>query len=124
MARILVVDDSGLSRRISRTILEEAGHEVIDVEDGIGAVERFYLDKPDLVLLDITMRGMSGFEVLEKLREIDPQVRVVVATADIQSSTREMTRQGGAMGFVTKPFVGEQVTRIVAAVLRGETQWS
>ena len=124
MARILVVDDSGLSRRISRTILEEAGHEVIDVEDGMAAIERYYLSKPDLVLLDITMRGMSGFEVLDKLRQIDPEARVVVATADIQSSTREMTRQGGAMAFLNKPFAGDQMTKTVAAVLRGEPQWS
>ena len=124
MARILIVDDSGLSRRISRTILEDAGHEVIEAEDGIAAIERYYLGKPDLVLLDITMRGMSGFEVLDKLRQIDPEARVVVATADIQSSTREMTRQSGAMGFLNKPFVGDQMTRTVAAVLRGEPQWS
>jgi two-component system chemotaxis response regulator CheY len=124
MARILVVDDSALSRRISRSILEEAGHEVIDAEDGIAAIELYYLNKPDLVLLDMTMRGMNGFEVLEKLRQIDPQVRVVVGTADIQSSTREMTRQGGAMAFINKPFVGEQMTKTVAAVLRGESQWS
>lgn len=124
MARILVVDDSGLSRRISRTILEEAGYEVTEAEDGIVAVERYYLDKPDLVLLDITMRGMSGFEVLEKIREMDPAAKVVVATADIQSSTREMTRQGGAMGFVNKPFVGEQMIRTVADVLGGASQWN
>jgi two-component system chemotaxis response regulator CheY len=124
MARILIVDDSGLSRRISRTILEDAGHEVVEAEDGISALERYYLDKPDLVLLDITMRGMNGFEVLDKLREMDAQARVVVATADIQSSTREMTRQAGAMGFVNKPLAGEQVARTVAAVLRGEEQWS
>lgn len=124
MARILIVDDSGLSRRISRTILEDAGHEVVEAEDGISALERYYLDKPDLVLLDITMRGMNGFEVLDKLRQMDAQARVVVATADIQSSTREMTRHGGAMGFVNKPLVGEQVARTVAAVLRGDEQWS
>ncbi len=124
MAKILVVDDSGLSRRISRTILEEAGHEVVEAEEGMAAVERYYLDKPELVLLDITMRGMTGFEVLDKIRQIDPAAKVVVATADIQSSTREMTRQGGAMGFVNKPFVAEQMTQTVAAVLRGESQWS
>src|SRR4051812_16716938 len=104
MAKILVVDDSGLSRRISRNILETAGHAVVEAEDGILALERYFLEKPDLVLLDITMKGMSGIEVLKKLREMDPGARVVIATADIQQSTRTMTREGGALGFVTKPF--------------------
>src|SRR5690606_19593297 len=70
MAKILVVDDSALSRRISRQILEGANHEVVEAADGIAALERYFLEHPDLVMLDITMKGMSGFEVLQKLREL------------------------------------------------------
>lgn len=124
MAKILVVDDSGLSRQISRKILEDAGHEVVEAQDGMAALERYFLEKPDVVLLDITMKGMTGFEVLEKLRELDGGARVVIATADVQASTREMTRQGGALGFVTKPLQGPQVVKAVEAALQGETQWN
>lgn len=124
MAKILVVDDSGLSRRISRRFLEEAGHEVFEAGDGIVALERYFLDKPDLVLLDITMEGMSGFDVLEKLRQMDTGARVVIVTADIQTSTRQITRHSGAVGFVTKPLQAARVLEAVAAALRGETQWN
>src|ERR1700683_2172844 len=107
MAKILIVDDSGLSRRISRTILEDAGHVAVEAEEGIVGLEKFFLEKPDVVLLDITMKGMNGIEVLKKLREMDGEARVVIATADIQSSTRTLTKEAGCSGFITKPLAAE-----------------
>jgi two-component system chemotaxis response regulator CheY len=120
MAKILVVDDSGLSRRISRRILEDAGYAVTDAADGLAALERYALDRPDLVLLDVTMAGMDGLEALRQLRELDPGARVVMATADVQASTRTLAEAGGAAGFVGKPFAAEAVLRAVAAALTSE----
>lgn len=120
MAKILVVDDSSMSRRTLRKILESAGHEIVEAEEGIVALERYFLDKPDLVFLDLTMTGMYGLEVLSKLREMDPQARVVIASADIQSSTREMVDAGGASAFVNKPFTTDKVLGIVKKVLQGD----
>jgi len=104
MARILIVDDSALSRRILRRILEPAGYQVVEADEGMVAIEKYFMEKPDLVLLDLTMIGMNGLETLAKLRQMDPAARVVIATADIQSSTREMAAEGGACGFINKPF--------------------
>src|ERR1044071_3408491 len=98
-ATILVVDDSGMSRRALRKILETAGHQIVEAEDGIAALERYFLHRPDLVLLDLTMTGMYGLDVLTKLREMDANARVIVASADIQSSTREMVEERGARAF-------------------------
>lgn len=120
MATILVVDDSSLSRRVSRRILESAGHTVTDAADGMAALERFALDRPDLVLLDVTMAEMDGLEVLRQLRAMDPAARVVMATADVQSSTRALAEDGGAVGFVTKPLTSEAITRAVDAALTGQ----
>jgi two-component system chemotaxis response regulator CheY len=120
MAKILIVDDSGLSRRMLRKILESGGHEVTEASDGMAAIEQFFLVKPDLVLLDLIMVGMQGMEVLSKLRQMDPKVRVVVATADIQSSTREMAGAEGASGFLNKPFEGEAVLQVVRSVLSSD----
>jgi two-component system chemotaxis response regulator CheY len=117
MAKILVVDDSSLSRRISRRILEDAGHAVVDAADGLSALESYALSRPDLVLLDVTMADMNGLEALQQLRAMDPAARVVMATADVQSSTRALAEAGGAVGFVAKPFVTESVLRAVAAAL-------
>lgn len=119
MAKILVVDDSRMARRMLRRILEPAGYEVLEAENGMSALERFFLDRPDLVMLDLAMEGMSGFDVLRKLREIEPQARVVIATADIQKMTRQLAEEAGAAGFVTKPFVPDEVLDIVRAVLEG-----
>lgn len=117
MARILVVDDSALSRRVSRRILESAGHAVADVADGLAALERYALDRPDLVLLDVTMAEMDGLEVLRQLRTMDPAAVVVMATADVQSSTRTLAEAGGASGFVVKPLAADAVLRAVAGAL-------
>lgn len=115
--KILIVDDSALSRRTLRRIIESAGYEVVEADDGMTALEVYFLEKPDLVLLDLVMKGMYGLDVLLKLREMDPQVRVVVASADIQSSTRQMADEGGALGFINKPFVQEQVIAAIESAL-------
>jgi len=124
MANILVIDDSALSRRILRRILEAEGHLVREAGDGMVALEQYLLDQPDLVLLDMTMRGMHGLDVLSKLREMDPQARVIVATADIQRSTRELVDAAGGSGFVSKPFDSERVLSAVNTVLGGGAAWN
>ena len=115
--KILIVDDSALSRRTLRRILESAEYEVIEAEDGMAALEVYFLDKPALVLLDLVMKGMYGLDVLAKLREMDQQARVVVASADIQSSTRKLVAEAGALGFINKPFISEEVIAAVEAAL-------
>jgi two-component system chemotaxis response regulator CheY len=124
MANILVIDDSAMSRRILRRILESAGHQVREADDGMVALEQYLLDQPDLVLLDMTMRGMHGLDVLSKLREMNPHARVIVATADIQRSTRELVNAAGGSGFVSKPFDAERVLIAVSTVLNGGGSWN
>ena len=123
--KILIVDDSALSRRTLRRILETAEYEVVEAGDGMAALELYFLEKPGLVLLDLVMKGMYGLDVLVKLREMDQQARVIVASADIQSSTRKMVDEAGALGFINKPFISEQVLATVEAALKegaiGET---
>src|SRR6185436_6579879 len=118
MAKILIVDDSAMSRRMLRRILESAGHEVIEADDGMIAIEKYFLEKPDIVLLDLIMKGMFGMEVLQKIRQMDGKARVVVASADIQNSTRSMTEAAGAMGFVTKPFIEKDIIAAVESALK------
>jgi two-component system, chemotaxis family, chemotaxis protein CheY len=102
-AKILLVDDSGMARRTIRQMLETAGYEVVEADDGMTALERYFLEKPDLVLLDLVMKGMMGLDVLEKLHEMDPNVRAIIVSADIQDSSRELAVAGGARNFLNKP---------------------
>src|ERR1044072_3002005 len=101
-SRILVVDDSGLARRRARAILESAGFEVLEAEDGLSALETYFVHKPDVVLLDLVMKGMYGLEVLTRIREMDPNARVIVVSADIQSSSHELVAEGGAAGVLVE----------------------
>jgi two-component system, chemotaxis family, chemotaxis protein CheY len=119
MAKILLVDDSNFSRRILRKMIEPAGHEICEAGDGLEALELYVLERPDLVLLDMNMAGMAGIDVLSRLRELDAAARVVIATADIQQSTRVMTHDGGARGFIGKPFVAENVLAAIDDALTG-----
>jgi two-component system chemotaxis response regulator CheY len=121
MAKILIVDDSGMSRRALRRILEPEGHQITEAEDGIAALEHYYLDKPDLVLLDLTMSGMYGTDVLKKLLEMDLNARVIVASADIQSSTRTIVEEAGASDIINKPFVVDRVLNAISRVLKEKT---
>ena len=120
--KIMVVDDSAMSRRSLKRVLESGGYLVIEAEDGISALETYHLERPDLVMLDMLMKGMYGLDVLAKLREIDAAARVVVVTADIQNSTREMAKEGGALAFVNKPFAAPMILETVAGILGEESR--
>ena len=121
---VLVIDDSGLTRRNLRNILERAGFTVSEAPDGMAALERYFVDKPDVVFLDLVMTGMYGLDVLTKLRELDEDARVVVISADIQTPTREAAEAAGASAFLNKPVDEREVLRTLDTVLAGGRLWS
>lgn len=123
-AKVLIVDDSSLARRTVKAVLEEMGLLTEEASDGNQALERYFLNRPDLVVLDMVMSGMYGLDVLARIREVDPAARVIVATADIQKSTVEQVRAAGAAAFVNKPINREQFSQVVANVLSGVPSWS
>ncbi len=115
--RILIVDDSSLARRRARAILEAAGYDVIEADDGIAALERYFVERPDIVMLDLVMKGMYGLEVLAQLRQMDPDARVIVVSADVQTSSHEMAEQGGAAGFLVKPLDEHEALAMIRRTL-------
>jgi two-component system, chemotaxis family, chemotaxis protein CheY len=112
--KLLLVDDSALARRSMRNILESGGFDVVEAEDGMLALERYFL-----VLLDLVMKGMYGLEVLTKLRELDPLARVIVVSADVQESSQQMVEEAGASAFINKPVEKQRVLDVVRTVLEG-----
>jgi len=118
--RVLVVDDSGLARRRARAMLESAGYEVLEAEDGMAALERYFVARPDLVVLDLVMKGMYGLDVLAKLREMDSGARVIVVSADVQTSSQELVIAAGGVGFLIKPLEAEQLLPLVRSTLNAE----
>jgi two-component system chemotaxis response regulator CheY len=122
--KILVVDDSGLARRLTRRMLEELDHEVEEAADGSQALEQYVLHRHDLIILDMVMHGMYGLEVLTKLKELNPKLPVIVVSADIQKSTRDQVKQAGAAAMVNKPVDKAVLTEVLAIVLAGGTAWN
>jgi len=118
--KVLIGDDSGLARRSMRAILEAHEFEVVEAEDGMVALEKYFVERPDIVMLDLVMKGMYGLDVLTKLRELDPTVRVLVVSADVQSSSQDMVRAAGASGFITKPVQSEHLIATVRGILEGQ----
>jgi two-component system chemotaxis response regulator CheY len=117
--KLLLVDDSALARRSMRAILEANEFEVVDAEDGLTALEKYFIEKPDIVMLDLVMKGMYGLDVLAKLRELDPMARVIVVSADVQRSSQEMAEAAGASGFINKPVGREDLLAAIRRVLEG-----
>lgn len=117
--KILVVDDSALSRRTLRRILEEAGYSVVEAGEGMTALEMYFIEKPKAVVLDLVMKGMYGLDVLKKLREMDHEARIVIASADIQSSTRTLAEEAGAYAVINKPLVAAEVIDALNRALAG-----
>ena len=72
----------------------------------------------------MVMHGMYGLEVLNKLRELNPELPVVVVTADIQKSTREQVKTAGAAAIINKPLQREELASVLKAVLAGGTVWN
>src|SRR5215212_3966898 len=95
MATIMIVDDSNYTRRTHRRILESDGHVVHEAATGMGAIEGYFVHRPDLVLLDLTMEDMGGLDVLQKLRELQADARVIVVSADVQRSTAKIVSDSG-----------------------------
>ena len=115
--RILIVDDSSLARRRARGILESGGYEVIEADDGMAALERYFIDKPDVVMLDLVMKGMYVIEVMTRMREMDPAASVIVVSADVQTSSHEMVDAAGAIGFLVKPLDEQAALALIERAL-------
>ena len=117
MAKILIVDDSAYARRVHRAILERAGHEVIEVATGTGAIESCMLEKPDVVLLDLSMEDLGGLEVLQTLKDMKAAARVIVVSADVQRSTEQTVMAKGAARFLAKPANADQLVAAIEQTL-------
>ena len=116
-ARILVADDEPNIVRLLRLYLRNEGHEVIAAADGREALARFREDAPDLVLLDLMMPGLDGFEVCAAIRR-ESNVPVLMLTARSEDVDKVVGLEMGADDYVTKPFNPREVVARVKAALR------
>jgi len=115
--KILVVDDEERMVRFIRLNLEHDGFQVLEAYRGAQAIDRLRTGLPDLVLLDVMMPDIDGFEVLRMIREISP-VPVIMLTAKSEEDDRVHGLELGADDYITKPFSPRELVSRVKAVLR------
>ena len=113
MAKVLVVDDAQFMRMRAVKLLTQNGYECIEAENGVQAVDKYKSEKPDAVMLDITMPDMDGLEALKQIQKIDSNAKVAMVTAMGQQSIVMEAIKAGAKDFVVKPF---DPNRVLAAV--------
>lgn len=118
-ARVLVVDDMPANVRLLEAVLEPAGFSVISASSGPEALERVAADLPDLVLLDVQMAGMNGYEVCRRIRENEATELIpVVMVTSHDSEARIDGIRAGADDFVTKPFDHQELLLRVRSLVR------
>ena len=116
-SRILVVDDEPRYIRAIQVNLEASGYEVLAAQTGLTAIERAASEEPDLVLLDIRMPGVDGYEVCQRIREFSP-VPIIMLTALAENTNKVQGLNVGADDYVVKPFSADELLARVRAVLR------
>ena len=120
MARILIIDDSGFTRRQLKRVLNHLHHEVMEAAsgaEGLVALESF---RPDCVVTDLLMPEMDGFGFIAAVRQREDDLRsvpIVVLSADVQETSKTRTVELGADGFMNKPVKPEHVRLMLAEMM-------
>lgn len=115
---ILIADDEEIMRMVLRDTLEKEGFSVETAEDGMTALELFQRNHFDLLISDIQMTGLDGIELLKKIKEVDPDLPVIIMTAFGSVETAVAALRYGAFDYITKPFITDEIRVTVRNALR------
>ena len=122
MARILIVDDSPSQLMGIRRIVEKLGHEALTAEDGAAGVEAAKRELPDLILMDVVMPNLNGFQATRSITR-EPTTRhipIVLVTTKDQDTDRVWGMRQGAKAYITKPFSESELADMIQQMLGGE----
>jgi twitching motility two-component system response regulator PilH len=121
MARILIVDDSPSQLMGIRRIVEKLGHDALTAEDGAAGVEAAKREIPDLILMDVVMPNLNGFQATRSItREATTKhIPVILVTTKDQDTDRVWGMRQGAKAYITKPFSESELAELIAQYLTG-----
>ena len=121
MARILIVDDSPSQLMGIRRIVEKLGHDALTAEDGAAGVEAAKREIPDLILMDVVMPNLNGFQATRSIaREATTKhIPVILVTTKDQDTDRMWGLRQGAKAYITKPFSETELSELIAQYLAG-----
>jgi len=116
--KILIVEDSKFVQNMTRRVVTDHYPEVeiMTANNGETGYELYEEHRPDIILTDLLMPGLSGQELLQKIRATDAGTKVIVISADVQKATRDEIEQLGIQGFVNKPVTGEKAELLVRLI--------
>ncbi|SHI51624.1 two component, sigma54 specific, transcriptional regulator, Fis family [Malonomonas rubra DSM 5091] len=114
---ILVIDDDSSLRRVIEYVLEQAGYQVLTAEDGAKGLEVYQAERPAMVITDIQMPGLSGYEVLQEIKRRDADCLVVMITAFGTVEQAVTAMKDGAFDYITKPFGNDELLLVVKRAL-------
>jgi two-component system KDP operon response regulator KdpE len=120
MSKALIIDDEQQMRRLLRMVLESRGYQVCEAEEGQLGLQEAAFHRPDVVLLDLGLPGMSGIETLERLREWS-DVPVLVLSVRDQETIKVQALESGADDYVTKPFGSAELLARLEVIQRRRT---
>ena len=122
--KILIVEDNDDSRELAVKVLKNKGFETVEAADGEAAVERAIAETPDLILLDISIPKMDGYEVAKKLKGLDKfaDIPIVALTAHAMKGDREKVISAGFEGYISKPINVREFPDQVKSYLRGKRE--
>jgi twitching motility two-component system response regulator PilH len=123
MARILIVDDSPSQLMGIRRIVEKLGHDALTAEDGAAGVEAAKRELPDLILMDVVMPNLNGFQATRSITR-EPTTRhipVILVTTKDQDTDRVWGMRQGAKAYITKPFSETELSELIAQYLGNST---
>lgn len=116
--KILITDDSKLLRKKLREELEKLDCDVLEAENGKEAIMRDLTEQPDGVILDIVMPEVGGIETLQVIKEINPEIPVIMLSSAGTSQKLKQTLELGALDFIQKPYTSEQIKQAVEQIRR------
>ena len=119
MARILIVDDSPSQLMGIRRIVEKLGHDALTAEDGAAGVEAAKREIPDLILMDVVMPNLNGFQATRSITR-DPATKhipVILVTTKDQDTDRVWGMRQGAKAYITKPFSESELSELISQYL-------
>lgn len=116
--KILITDDSKLLRKKLRAELEKLDCDVLEAENGKEAIMRDLTEQPDGVILDIVMPEVGGIETLQVIKEINPEIPVIMLSSAGTSQKLKQTLELGALDFIQKPYTSEQIKQAVEQIRR------
>ena len=119
MARILIVDDSPSQLLGMKRIVEKLGHETVTAEDGASGVEVAKATLPDLILMDVVMPNLNGFQATRQISK-DPKtshIPVILVTTKDQETDKVWGMRQGAKAYITKPFTESQLIEVINSLL-------